>query len=292
MADEDDNPTLFELPDPVPVEPKTLPIHQAIWTQNKARLIERYLYYFVMVTRHGTYIDGFAGPQDPDSPDSWAAKLVLESEPRWLRHFYLYDVDPQKVEALRALRDAQPVVESRTIEVSDAGDFNVLVHELLTSRKIGEREATFCLLDQRTFECDWATIRALAEYKATGHKIELFYFFPVKWLDRALSGLRDDEKLERWWGRADFTQLRSMRSHDRVVLLRERFKEELGYASAKPWPIFERFGGGAVMYYMVHATDHRDAPGLMSRAYRRAVSPREPPEQLMFEFTALDSDEP
>src|SRR5712672_141396 len=33
-----------------------------IWTENKAKLIERYLYYFVMVTKHGAYIDGFAGP--------------------------------------------------------------------------------------------------------------------------------------------------------------------------------------------------------------------------------------
>jgi hypothetical protein len=31
-----------------------------IWTENKARLIERYLFYFVLVTKHGTYIDAFA----------------------------------------------------------------------------------------------------------------------------------------------------------------------------------------------------------------------------------------
>jgi len=36
-----------------------------IWTENKARLISRYLYGFVLVARHGTYIDGFAAPQRP-----------------------------------------------------------------------------------------------------------------------------------------------------------------------------------------------------------------------------------
>ncbi|MCI0628905.1 MAG: hypothetical protein L0387_45880 [Acidobacteria bacterium] len=51
-----------------PVETALLikPLRNPLWTQNKAKLIERYLYYFVMVTKHGTYIDGFAGPQDPE----------------------------------------------------------------------------------------------------------------------------------------------------------------------------------------------------------------------------------
>jgi hypothetical protein len=45
------------------------------------------------------------------------------------------------------------------------GDFN---------SKIDEKEATFCLLDQRTFECDWQTVEKLARYKKSGNKIELF----------------------------------------------------------------------------------------------------------------------
>jgi hypothetical protein len=46
-----------------------------IWTECKAKLIERYLYFFVQITRHGTYIDGFSGPQEPDKHNMWAAKL-------------------------------------------------------------------------------------------------------------------------------------------------------------------------------------------------------------------------
>jgi hypothetical protein len=42
---------------------------------NKARLIYRYLFYFVLVTKHGTYIGGFAGPQGVQ--ENWAAQLVL-----------------------------------------------------------------------------------------------------------------------------------------------------------------------------------------------------------------------
>jgi hypothetical protein len=63
---------LFEFGDP-PVQRSSVvklrPLRNPIWTENKARLIERYLYYFVLITKHGTYIDGFAGPQYEDRPD-------------------------------------------------------------------------------------------------------------------------------------------------------------------------------------------------------------------------------
>lgn len=61
--------------------PRTKLPAEPIWTQNKAKLIERYLYYFAIIAKHGTYMDGFAGPQQPDKPEMWAAKLVLESHP-------------------------------------------------------------------------------------------------------------------------------------------------------------------------------------------------------------------
>ena len=271
---------LFSLPAPSPVEPKVLPIHRPVWTENKARLISQYLYLFVQITKHGTYIDGFAGPQNPDCPDSWAAKLVLESEPRWLRHFYFYDIDRKKVDYLRALKKEQPEIQGRTVHVSPPGDFNVLVKDLLDSGAIREKEATFCLLDQRTFQCKWSTLKALAQYKSSSHKIELFYFLAAKWFDRAWAAVGNNETRKEWWGRSDLDQLMGLKNNDRAQFLGDRIKDELGYASVKPWPIFQRYGGGATMYYMIHATDHPAAPMLMSRAYRQAVSPQPPRKQL------------
>jgi hypothetical protein len=92
---------LFDIAQGPPAEPKIIPLREPIWTENKAKLIERYLFYFVMITKHGTYIDGFAGPQEPDKPQMWAAKLVLESDPRWFRNFYLFDAEEAQVEALQ-----------------------------------------------------------------------------------------------------------------------------------------------------------------------------------------------
>ena len=104
--------TLFDLPEPEPQAHTFKPFRVALWTEHKAKLIARYLYYFVLITRHGVYIDGFAGPQDPSHAESWAAKLVLESEPRWMRNFFLCDLDAKQVEALQYLVDNQPSVKN------------------------------------------------------------------------------------------------------------------------------------------------------------------------------------
>jgi three-Cys-motif partner protein len=275
--------------EPMDAEPAVLAPDFPVWTDNKARFIMRYLRYFVFITKHGTYIDGFAGPQEECETDSWAAKLVLESEPRWIRHFHLCDEKLAQVKRLKVLKEAQPLWDAsgkrinRDIHIYQ-GDFNEKVDEILAAGDITEKEATFCLLDQRTFECDWGTVEKLARVKKTGHKIELFYFLANGWLERALSGQKDLDKLARWWGRGDWTELRAMSRDERRDVIVERLKTEFGYWSVKAWPIYERENGGAVMYYMIHATDHPDAPIQMSRAYRSTVLPLEPVEQLSLEL--------
>src|SRR5689334_20363115 len=97
--------SLFELPVSEPIGPMLPPLKNPIWTESKAKLIDEYLKLFVFITKHGTYIDGFAGPQEPDKHDMWAAKLVLEREPKWLRHFYLFESNKNKVKLLHKLKE-------------------------------------------------------------------------------------------------------------------------------------------------------------------------------------------
>jgi three-Cys-motif partner protein len=190
---------------------------------------------------------------------------------------------------LEALKFAQPSHDGRGRKLSRKihiyqGDFNTRVDEILAARTITEKQATFCLLDQRTFECQWQTVEKLAGYKKSGNKIELFYFLANSWLERALAGQKDKAVLERWWGRDDWVELRAMTRDERRDAIVLRMKKELGYKSVKAWPIFERENGGAIMYYMIHATDHPEAPKFMRRAYRRAVLPLEPLEQLKLDL--------
>jgi three-Cys-motif partner protein len=138
-------------------------------------LIQRYLRYFVFITKHGTYLDAFSAPQSPDHADvSCAAKLVLESDPKWFRDFALFDKNKAGIAFLKKLAAANTVA-NRTITVTQ-GNSNVKLPAHLAKNPIPEKEATFCLLDQRTFECDWQTVVEVAKHKKTGNKIEIFYF--------------------------------------------------------------------------------------------------------------------
>jgi len=215
---------------------------------------------------------------------------VIESEPRWLRQLFLFDSHAAKVKKLRALVRAQAPRKrgepKRRFSVRK-GDFNRLARAMLRSGRIKESEATFCLLDQRTFECKWKTVAALAHHKRTGRKIELFYFLANIWLDRALDAVTTPttrKAIRAWWGQPDWERLRDLRQPDRARLFAQRFLS-LGYTYAMEWPIYERKGGkGHVMYYMIHATDHPEAPTLMRRAYANAVKAPEPKEQLEIEL--------
>jgi three-Cys-motif partner protein len=283
----------FEIPD-LAARPEVLfkSLRAPLWTEHKAKLVSRYLYYFVLITHHGTYIDGFAGPQSNDNEDTWAAKLVLQSRPRWLRQFFLCDADPSQCSALEELKAEQLPRErkepKRDIRIR-CGDFNTEVHDLLSSGFVKDSEAAFCLLDQRTFECVWSTVRSLANHKRGNRKIELLYFLAQGWLGRALAAQKDREVLDRWWGDDSWRQLRDLQVTDRAQLLCKRLQEHFGYKYVHPWPIFEKeSGGGRTMYHMIHATDHDDSPKLMARAYRTALEIPEPPEQ--FELLAKEAD--
>jgi three-Cys-motif partner protein len=277
----DEQPTLFPISHAVEheaPEPVVKQLTHPIWTENKARLVANYIYLFQMITKHGTYVDGFAGPQRPRQPEMWAAKLVLELEPKWLRHFYLFETDLTKCKMLRGLRESQVEVKGREIIVR-RGDSNELIPQLLRAKVIAAREATFCLLDQQTFECHWNTVVQLAKYKPAGvAKIELFYFLAAGWFRRAVTAVRRRGVLEKWWGRQDWEKLKKMTAREVLDEMLGRFRFELLYSIVKPWPILDR--NGRDMYYMIHATDHEAAPGLMARAYEDALGPTRPTEQI------------
>ena len=75
-----------------------------------------------------------------------------------------------------------------------------------------------------------------------------------------------------------------MSNADVVETFRQRFVEEFGYKHAHGWPIYDRQGSQRIMYHMVHASDHDEAPNLMSRAYKTATRRAEPQGQFTFEF--------
>jgi len=287
---------MFPMPDVVDsivrIETSLRPIESPVWSENKAKIISKYVKYFIMITKHGTYIDAFAGPQVEEFNDeSWSAKQVLEIEPDWMRRFILCELNPGQFSHLeRLVAERRAKGDKRKIELHK-GDCNVALPEALRQKPLKPKEATFCLLDQRTFECDWSTVRSISTHKTSGNKIELFYFLPVSWLARSISALKTDDQLIRWWGRDDVGLLKAAKSiHDVAKLFTDRFSRELGYASVIAWPIYDRSEAGRIMYFMIHAADHADAPKLMNRAYRQATGALEPMAHLQMELDAAGFD--
>ncbi len=285
MRNANDQPLLFELADGRKRELRIRPITVPLWTEQKARLVAEYVRLFTLVTKHGAYIDGFAGPQTDKRDGCWAAEAVLGIRPAFLRNLFLCESDGAKVAKLRELREGQPIARGRKVEVL-AGDFNQTVDHILASGAIGPKVAAFALLDQHTFECDWATVCKLAAHKPAGAmKVELFYFVPTGWLGRGVSGFRDpDREMLRWWARDDWREMVACGSHDRGMLFAQRMKEELGYHFAWSWPVRKKRGEGQFMYHMIHASDHPEAPKLMGRAYRRATISPDSARQLDFDL--------
>ena len=237
-----------------------------VWTENKARIVQRYLKLFTFITKHGLYIDGFAGPKF--DRESCAAALIMENQPNWLRGFWLCDINPVKADFLESLVELAPV-ETKVFHV-EHGDFNEGIDQLLLSGIVADKTATFALLDQYTSECKWSTVTKLATAKST-NKIELFYFFPSGWIGRAIAAIRQsstEERMNEWWGNAGWKSIKGMHKEDAARLVTTRFRTELGYKHVFQYPIYDKQRQGRTMYHMIHAADHDEAPKLMGRAYR------------------------
>lgn len=144
---------------------------------------------------------------------------------------------------------------------------------ILKSSRIRQRSAVFALLDQRTAECHWSTVRALAAYEGRT-KIELLYFLGTSWLHRSLAVSKKEDRLrelDRWWGGPGWQDLLSITQIQIAHAVAHRFGKELGYRHVTFYPIFQHADGRKAMFHLIHASDHDEAPKLMARAYQDIV---------------------
>jgi three-Cys-motif partner protein len=251
-------------------------LNGTVSTRRKSLLIKLYLDLFVKVTFRGTYIDAFAGPQEEDeeNPENWSAKRLWESNPgskrKRIDRFELIEKNPISIKKLNEMI-SKTQKDKRRISVYH-GDSNVLVPKLF--REKTPKNPTFCLLDQRTIECDWSTVKNIASYQIKGHKPEIFYFMMASWKDRSLAvRLKSSpEEIGRWWGRPDINTPKELSTQKLAELFSERFKNELGYRYSSPFPIWDNISpneNGKRKFYMIHATDHDAAPHFMVSAYNK-----------------------
>lgn len=104
---------------------------------------------------------------------------------------------------------------------------------------------------------------------------------------------KSKQKALAWWGKDGWQDLQGMTQMQIQEKVSLRFKKELGYRYAVPFAIYsEEKDKGAVMYYMIHATDHDDAPGLMWRAYRKVHPCTQYGTQLGFDDPGFEKQMP
>ncbi len=117
-----------------------------VWTKNKAQFIAEYLKRFTYVTKHGTYLDAFAGPQTEAETeyDNWAARLVLKNEPKRLRRFHLFEKEKSQIQLLKKLAEKHhepgELKKHRKVCVH-SGDVNTKLPAFLQKNPIAEKEA-------------------------------------------------------------------------------------------------------------------------------------------------------
>lgn len=252
-----------------------------MWTEHKAELIAAYLKGFCWVTKSGVYLDAFSGPQDEKGLEdsNWAAKNTLELTPRFLKQFVLFEKSKTQITHLELLKSRHT---QQHVEVVP-GDMNEELPAWLEANPIKNTMPTFCLVDQRNTECDWKTLEIVAAHKKGQYKIEIFYFLPVGWIQRSTKSSKDRAaNYERWLGPAWEDFPRDTR-YEQYTFFVEQMQNRLGYKYVMPLGITDREGeGGELMFYMIHASDHPEAPKIMNRAYRKVTGRfrGEPPTQF------------
>lgn len=265
----------------LPSKPLVQPVEGHLWTAQKSQLIAEYVHRFLLVTHHGVYIDLFAGPQGETFNDDWSVKRILELRSEGnpaIRHYAVCDRNREQVKRLRELESLH-AHKSHEFRIY-SGDANLKIGAMLSDAGIGPRTATFCLIDQRTLECHWDTVRTISDYKP-GYKIEIFYFLAQAWIDRAMKSTTKFARLSRWWGDEDYKRFIDLKSVERAWALCQKFKD-LGYTYVHPFSIHESGTVSKTMYYMIHASDHPKAQSLMAQAYNKVKGSTPAGEQQEF----------
>ena len=237
----------------------------ALWTAEKSALIDEYIHLFLVVTKHGVYVDLFAGPQRVEDTESWSVRRVLErrtvGNPS-IRHFAVCDKDPGQAQRLRELGSRHPSfrVYPRRRERGNP-------HNPRGSR---DRDEYGVLLSDRP-----AHLRVPLGHRENGRAAQIggpqnrAVLLPRARLARSRPEQGEPGEAPGPGGAMETTVSSSAFDRiERANALCRRFRDELKYEHAMPFAIQERGANSRIMYYMIHASDHRRAAELMSQAYR------------------------
>lgn len=270
------------------------------WSESKLALLEDYLAGFLTACKQpgaAVYLDAFAGEgrglsRMTGEEFNGSARIGAQATANGfdLRFTALRFIELRESRAHQIEADLTAEFPGRDIKVI-AGDCNLQIDALLDSIPSGLRWApTFAFLDPFGVELNWATVRAISDFKRSRkYKVELFMLFQTPGIMR-IAGLTEERAADGWeemltnlFGCEDWLPIVRARRDGLIEpkdareafanLMRWRLVHELGYAYTHILQFFNT--KNAPVYHMVFATDNKAGDAIMGDVYDAAAKRNE-----------------
>jgi three-Cys-motif partner protein len=256
------------------------------WAKDKLGILAMYLPRFVqasMKARAAYFVDGLAGPglcriEATAEFVHGSTLIALRSNPELTRCISM----DMNVSAVRALRRRTAAYGDRSVVAH--GNVNSDLLPLMESTIEKRGAPTLVFLDPEGFEVDWATIKAISQFRTGPRKAEQLILAMTSAIPRVAAArdpLRGAGHLEwalppgpQWQEIVDRLRDGELKPGEArsawAELYTRQLKEELGYRHAMARAITARGDPtDASIYHLVFASDHDAGYQIMSHAFER-----------------------
>ncbi len=162
------------------------------WSEEKLDLLAKYLKAYSVIMNEQKkswlkdyyYIDAFAGSVRPRAKEDEQRYIngspirALQTEPKFDGYWFV-DVNPQRVERVRKLREDFP---NQIIETYQGDCNDILYNEIIPKIPYSSKKRAFVFLDPYGLQVDWETVKELANTKTC----DIFVNFSVMGVTRLL----------------------------------------------------------------------------------------------------------
>ncbi len=162
------------------------------WSEEKLDLLAKYLKAYSVIMNEQKkswlkayyYIDAFAGSVRPRAKEDEQRYIngspirALQTEPKFDGYWFV-DVNPQRVERVRKLREDFP---NQIIETYQGDCNGILYNEIIPKIPYSSKKRAFVFLDPYGLQVDWETVKELANTKTC----DIFVNFSVMGVTRLL----------------------------------------------------------------------------------------------------------
>lgn len=268
------------------------------WTEAKLDIVRKYAKPYSQIlanqvrpSLHHIYIDVFAGAGIYFSKSTH--KMVqgsplnaLDIEPPFSEYYFI-ELDPKKVERLKALVKAKlDVLPGRKVTILQGDCNSLLLSDVFTNIRYGDGKRALCLIDPYSINVDWEVLRQAGQQ----HSIEILLNFSIFSINRNVvrktpgSGIASQiERMTKLWGNDSWMDI-AFESNPQTNLLGESelikvnydnlaqaFSERLRVGAQFRFvssPVLMCNSKGGPLYYLFFATQNEVGSRIMTHIFK------------------------